>query len=224
MTLILPLACREAMADHARSRYPLECCGLLLGKRHRSPTESPNDPAHQTVQQPIAHFADQITEIIETRATENAWDRLAETFAIDPDTPDPIDRDPRQPGIDRAGTDLATSSPDNLGTIASQPTQAWGQERRYAIDPQDLLAALKDGRTRDLAIIGIYHSHPNAPAVPSGFDRNFAWPDYSYVILSVHSPQANDPIDLQAWQLDAQGKFQPDPIQPDPIQPEPIIS
>jgi proteasome lid subunit RPN8/RPN11 len=34
-------------------------------------------------------------------------------------------------------------------------------------------------------MIGIYHSHPNAPARPSQFDLDHAWPLYSYVIVSV---------------------------------------
>ena len=34
-------------------------------------------------------------------------------------------------------------------------------------------------------IIGFYHSHPDHPDIPSEFDREKAWPDYSYIISSI---------------------------------------
>ena len=38
-----------------------------------------------------------------------------------------------------------------------------------------------------LELIGWYHSHPDHPARPSEFDREHAWPWYSYVIVSVRA-------------------------------------
>ncbi len=56
---------------------------------------------------------------------------------------------------------------------------------RYELDPQDILMAEKDARDKGLEIIGFYHSHPDHPDVPSEFDRERAWPSYSYIISSI---------------------------------------
>jgi proteasome lid subunit RPN8/RPN11 len=81
--------------------------------------------------------------------------------------------------------------------------------RRYAIDPQILLRAQREGRDRQLEIIGIYHSHPDHPAIPSECDRTLAWPQYSYIIVAVHQGKAQD---LQSWSLDDDDRFQPEEI------------
>jgi proteasome lid subunit RPN8/RPN11 len=58
--------------------------------------------------------------------------------------------------------------------------------------------------------LGWYHSHPDHPARPSEFDREHAWPWYSYVIVSV---DGGVPKDLTSWQLeDDRSKFQPERI------------
>lgn len=77
---------------------------------------------------------------------------------------------------------------------------------RYWIDPTDLLRVMKTSRTSGRSIIGIYHSHPDHPAIPSECDRQLAWPQYVYIIVSVQPQQVSDCL---AWQLDAQQQFQP---------------
>ena len=83
------------------------------------------------------------------------------------------------------------------------------EERRYTISPQLMLKAMKSGRERHLSIIGIYHSHPDHPAIPSEFDRIYAWPEYSYIILSV---QKGKTIDFFCWSLDDNHQFQSEEI------------
>ncbi len=51
---------------------------------------------------------------------------------------------------------------------------------------------------RQMELIGWYHSHPDAPARPSEFDREHAWPWYSYIIVSV---QQREPRDTTSWRL-----------------------
>ena len=80
---------------------------------------------------------------------------------------------------------------------------------RYTIDPIDLLRVQKSAREQELEIIGIYHSHPDHPAVPSECDRTLAWPVYSYLIVSVVAGQV---VDLQSWRLDDQHQFQSEPV------------
>ncbi len=84
-----------------------------------------------------------------------------------------------------------------------------GQRDRYWIAPAVMLAVQKSARQQQLEIIGIYHSHPDHPAVPSACDRTLAWPVYSYVILSV---QLGTVADLTSWRLDPQHLFQPEPV------------
>ncbi|MDY7023965.1 MAG: M67 family metallopeptidase [Cyanobacteriota bacterium] len=81
------------------------------------------------------------------------------------------------------------------------------QERRYTIDPQVFIRAQKYARSQDLSIIGIYHSHPDHAAIPSEFDRVCAWPQYSYIIVSVQQGKATD---VQNWCLDENHQFQPE--------------
>jgi proteasome lid subunit RPN8/RPN11 len=59
------------------------------------------------------------------------------------------------------------------------------EERRFLVSPQDMLACMKRAREVGLDLVGVYHTHPEHPAVPSAFDRDAAWPEWSYVILSV---------------------------------------
>ena len=83
------------------------------------------------------------------------------------------------------------------------------KESRYAIAPRDMLKAQRAARDRTLSIIGIYHSHPNHPAIPSEMDRAIAWAVYSYIIVSVPQGKA---ADLRSWCLDDTHQFQPEEI------------
>ena len=83
------------------------------------------------------------------------------------------------------------------------------KRNRFSIDPQAMLQVQKAARARHLDIIGIYHSHPDNPAVPSEFDRAIAWSSYSYIIVSVEQGQATD---LNSWTLDEDRQFQPEEI------------
>lgn len=64
-------------------------------------------------------------------------------------------------------------------------------ERRYAIDPRELLRAQKVARERGEEIVGFYHSHPDHPARPSATDLAEAhWLGCSYVITRVAGGRA----------------------------------
>lgn len=79
-----------------------------------------------------------------------------------------------------------------------------GAERRYLIPPEAILAGEKHARSQGLEVIGYYHSHPDHPALPSEFDREYAWPWYSYIIVAVQKGQA---VDLRSWTLDDDRQF-----------------
>ena len=64
-------------------------------------------------------------------------------------------------------------------------TRTDSPHNRYNIDPKDYIRIQREGRERGQDVIGFYHSHPDHPARPSEYDRDHAWPWYSYVIVSV---------------------------------------
>jgi proteasome lid subunit RPN8/RPN11 len=72
------------------------------------------------------------------------------------------------------------------------------ESNRFLIDPLEQLRVEKDARARRLDVVGYYHSHPDHPARPSEYDREHAWPWYSYVIISVEQGKAGD---FNAWVL-----------------------
>ena len=81
---------------------------------------------------------------------------------------------------------------------------------RFSVTSQDVLDAEKAAVNQGLEVVGWYHSHPDHPAKPSQYDREHAWPWYSYVIVSV----ANKiPEDLTSWRLtDDRSDFQSEDI------------
>jgi proteasome lid subunit RPN8/RPN11 len=92
---------------------------------------------------------------------------------------------------------------------AGKPDELRSKSDRYWIDPQALLAGQRYARDRHLTVIGIYHSHPDHPAVPSECDRVLAWSRYSYLIVSVHQGEVQS---LLSWRLDQNHQFQPEII------------
>ncbi len=83
---------------------------------------------------------------------------------------------------------------------------------RFSITPEDFRAAERAAAEHGLDLLGWYHSHPDHPARPSEFDREHAWPWYSYVIVSV---EAGAPKELTSWRLDDdRAKFQPEEVAP----------
>ncbi len=83
---------------------------------------------------------------------------------------------------------------------------------RYELDPKDFLAADASARAEGIELIGVWHSHPDHPALPSETDRAAAWPGWSYVILSVTKDGV---ADLRSWRLDGE-EFEPEAVHPCP--------
>lgn len=60
------------------------------------------------------------------------------------------------------------------------------RETRYLITPEQSKGADEYARSRGLGVIGYYHSHPDHPAAPSGYDLDHScWPGESYIIVAV---------------------------------------
>jgi proteasome lid subunit RPN8/RPN11 len=102
-----------------------------------------------------------------------------------------------------AGVLLGTLD-DGVHTISSalplnNTFEAEKRARRYMIQPEDMLLAEMQAEQQGLEVIGIFHSHPDHPAEPSEFDREWALPWYAYMITSVHEGVADQ---TRCWLLD----------------------
>jgi proteasome lid subunit RPN8/RPN11 len=81
---------------------------------------------------------------------------------------------------------------------------------RFSITADDFRAAERAAKEQGLDLVGWYHSHPDHPARPSEYDRDHAWPWYSYVIVSV---AGGEPRDVTSWLLsDDRSHFEPEEI------------
>jgi proteasome lid subunit RPN8/RPN11 len=84
-------------------------------------------------------------------------------------------------------------------------------ERRFLISPVEVLRFEREASRRGLQVLGFYHSHPDHPARPSEYDREHAWPWYSYVILEVRRGRDGA---LRAWRLsDDRQRFDEETLQ-----------
>jgi proteasome lid subunit RPN8/RPN11 len=82
---------------------------------------------------------------------------------------------------------------------------------RYLITPQDYLHAELQAEEQGLELIGVFHSHPDHPDLPSEFDREWAQPQFSYLITRVVAGTAKG---SRAWRLsDDRAKFTEEEIE-----------
>ena len=77
---------------------------------------------------------------------------------------------------------------------------AWEGPRtnRFRVDGLALAKMERALEERGLSVLGIYHSHPDAPAWPSPFDLDNAWPSYAYLIVSLRKGTAGE---ARVWTL-----------------------
>ncbi len=72
-------------------------------------------------------------------------------------------------------------------------TNTDASNEHFMMDPREQFAVIKDLRAKGLAMLAIYHSHPESPARPSEEDIRLALtPDVSYVIISLADAAAPD--------------------------------
>jgi proteasome lid subunit RPN8/RPN11 len=84
-------------------------------------------------------------------------------------------------------------------------------QNRYVIRPEDVRQAERFALARRLDLLGWYHSHPDAPARPSEYDREHAWPWYSYLIVGVEKGGARE---MASWRMrDDRSRFDPEEVE-----------
>ena len=71
------------------------------------------------------------------------------------------------------------------------------KRNRFLIQPEELLRGEQYARDNRVEVVGFYHSHPDSPAVPSQYDLEHAWPQYSYIIVATTK---GDTGDLRSWE------------------------
>ena len=83
-------------------------------------------------------------------------------------------------------------------TVPLPNTTEEGPRRRFLVRPSDYRQAESGADAAGAELLGFYHSHPDHPARPSQYDLDHAWPNLSYVIVSVMAGAAED---LRSWKL-----------------------
>lgn len=83
------------------------------------------------------------------------------------------------------------------------------RERRFQIDPVEYIKAEEFADDNDLTLIGIYHSHPEHPAIPSEHDLKRALPFFSYIIASVKGRKV---VDILSWRLNDDAQFEEEKV------------
>jgi proteasome lid subunit RPN8/RPN11 len=72
------------------------------------------------------------------------------------------------------------------------------QKRRFSISTFDYMKAERYALDNNIQLLGIYHSHPDHPAIASEHDLKVAMPYFSYVIVSVLKGKADK---IMSWKL-----------------------
>lgn len=91
---------------------------------------------------------------------------------------------------------------------AAEVQQAWSlrnvaadRRQHYAFDPIEYMQAERQADAAGLQVLGVWHSHPDNPPVPSALDQAEAWPGWSYVIIGT---SADGITGLRSWRLQAE--------------------
>ena len=72
------------------------------------------------------------------------------------------------------------------------------RHNRFLFTPEDYLQAELKADELGLSLIGVFHSHPDSPNIPSEYDREWAQPFFSYIITRVDNGRA---VNNRSWRL-----------------------
>jgi proteasome lid subunit RPN8/RPN11 len=95
-------------------------------------------------------------------------------------------------GTDKGGTKLV------VDVWRAENTHEEERSRRFLIEPLRVKEFEERAEEREMGVLGFYHSHPDHRAEPSEYDREHAWPGYSYMIASVSAKNVED---VRSWTL-----------------------
>ncbi|QDV06168.1 hypothetical protein Poly30_16730 [Planctomycetes bacterium Poly30] len=89
-------------------------------------------------------------------------------------------------------------------TVAARCRNLAAAPKRFEVHPEDFLAAELRAEDEGLIVLGVWHSHPDEPAIPSESDRAGAYSSWCYVIAEARGGSIGS---VRAWQLEA-GRFE----------------
>jgi proteasome lid subunit RPN8/RPN11 len=72
------------------------------------------------------------------------------------------------------------------------------RHNRFLLTPKDYLKAEMQAMELGVDLIGVFHSHPDCPNVPSEYDREWAQPFFSYIITRVDEGKV---VSHRSWRL-----------------------
>lgn len=72
------------------------------------------------------------------------------------------------------------------------------RHNRFLLTPEDYLKAEIKAMELGVDLIGVFHSHPDCPNVPSEYDREWAQPFFSYIISRVDQGKT---VSHRSWRL-----------------------
>ena len=72
------------------------------------------------------------------------------------------------------------------------------RHNRFLLTPEDYMKAEMKAMELGVDLIGVFHSHPDCPNVPSEYDREWAQPFFSYIISRVDNGKT---VSHRSWKL-----------------------
>jgi len=72
------------------------------------------------------------------------------------------------------------------------------RHNRFLLTPEDYMKAEMKAMELGVDLIGVFHSHPDCPNVPSEYDREWAQPFFSYIITRVDEGKV---VSHRSWKL-----------------------
>jgi proteasome lid subunit RPN8/RPN11 len=110
---------------------------------------------------------------------------------------------------------FGSEQPDGIRTIVSirevNNAKSGDKKRRFEITGKDYMQAELFAQENGCLLLGIYHSHPEHPAIPSEHDRVAAQPYFSYVIISVLQGRIDH---IRSWRLNDVSQFEEEKFSP----------
>ena len=79
-----------------------------------------------------------------------------------------------------------------IQTVLPVTNAALNRRNCFAISPRESYEAEQMARQNGQSVLGVFHSHPDAPAFPSPTDRAAAWALYSYLIAPVRNGRVGE--------------------------------
>ena len=68
----------------------------------------------------------------------------------------------------------------------------------YQISSYDWQKGEREASRLAMEMVGVFHTHPDHPSIPSSHDLEFALPNFMYVIAAIHQGKL---ASIQAWKL-----------------------